>query len=67
MNFFTPTASGVAGVKPTASWSASMLAKVAGTSPCCIGKKFFSAVFPRFSSTRRMSSMSSTGLLLPML
>jgi len=54
-------------VKSTASTSASMSAYVAGTSPACIGKKFFFALTPSARSSTSMRCISSTGALLPML
>lgn len=44
-----------------------MSAYVAGTSPACIGKKFFFALTPSARSSTSMRCISSTGALLPML
>ena len=63
----TPTSMGVFGAKSTASTSASMSAYVAGTSPACIGRKFFFASTPSVRSSTAMRCISSTGALFPML
>ncbi len=62
-----PPSTGVAGEKPTSRTKSSTSAEVAAASPGCMGKRFSTALRPSWSSMAATKSMSSTGLLLPML
>ena len=62
-----PSSMGVLGLKPTSRIKSSTSAKVSGTSPGCMGKKFFTALRPRHVSSISIKRSSSTGWLLPML